>query len=89
MGLILKNECIRNELIEIEESLQKYVPSQGSSIHCILFRGDQLTASRARSCAEIRMNSEDPFGRLETLIPIAEDWHTFLVILKVTFSLNL
>ena len=89
LGVILKNETARSEMIEIEESLQKYVPVQGDKIHRLLFRGDQLTVCRARSCAELRINSDDVFGRLETFIPIAEDWHTFLVILKVIASLFL
>ena len=51
--------------------------------HQILFGGDQLTAARARGCAELRENSDSLTGRLKTLIPVPEDWHTQVTLLTV------
>lgn len=92
----MKNENKHSELIEIMEKLQQYVPVQdvdteegsinANSIHHILFGGDQLTAARARGCAELRINSDTPAGRLETLIPVAEDWHTTVTLLVVSLT---
>ena len=84
MGVILKNENIKSEVIDIMENLQQYVPAKGGAVHNLMFRGDQLTASRARACSDLRLNSDTAFGRLDTFVPIAEDWHTFLVLLNVS-----
>ena len=51
--------------------------------HRTLFGGDQLTVARARSAQCIRANEETAKDRLEGLIPVVEDWHTRVVLLKV------
>ena len=71
------NEDLSNE--DSEEAIQ--VPN--AVIHPILFGGDQLTAARARGAKSAKINSYDPFKRLDGLIPIAEDWHTKLNFLGV------
>ena len=76
-------------MIEIMETLQQYVPicmddSSDEVVHQILFGGDQLTAARSRGCAELRINSDTPTGRLKTLIPVPEDWHTLVTLLIVS-----
>ena len=43
--------------------------------HNILKGGDQLTVARARSSKRIRSNSLHSLDRLESLIPVFEDWH--------------
>ena len=87
LGVILKNENKKSEMIEIIETLQQYVPLTGADndqkAHQILFGGDQLTAARARGCAELRENSDSLTGRLKTLIPVPEDWHTQVTLLTV------
>ena len=52
--------------------------------HQLLFGGDQLTASRARGCKAIRMNSATDTEKLCGLIPVAEDWHTKVTLLEVS-----
>ena len=83
---MLKSEK-KSEMIEIIETLQQYVPlveePSGQNAHQIIFAGDQLTASRARGCAELRINSDTLTGRLSTLIPVSQDWHTTVTILTV------
>lgn len=53
-------------------------------VYPILFGGDQLSASRYRGSILIRKNSTTPSKRLEGLIPVAEDWHTEVILLKVS-----
>ena len=88
LGVILKNENLKSEMIEIMDELQGYAPistdSCGETVHQLLFGGDQLTAARARGCAELRINSDTPTGRLTTLLPVAEDWHTLVTLLTVS-----
>ena len=52
-----------------------------ATMHSILLRGDQLTASRARGARKARVNSDSPLSRFEGLIPCAEDWHAKMYIL--------
>ena len=96
----MKNENKYSEMIDVMSSLHKYVPvlktdswesSLDSSLeptketlHPLLFGGDQLTAVRARGCQELRINSDTATGRLQGLIPVAEDWHTTLTLLIVS-----
>lgn len=45
------------------------------SMYPLLFGGDQMTASRARSAKKVKRNSETPSKRLEGIVPVFEDWH--------------
>ena len=49
----------------------------------ILLGGDQLTVARARSCQFGRGNSDSALSKLSGLIPVAEDWHTGVILLTV------
>ena len=60
--------------------------SEHASLHKVLFGGDQLTAARARGALRTRGNSLSPLFRLEGLIPCAEDWHTQLNLIGVSYS---
>ena len=96
----MKNENKYSEMIDVMSTLHEYVPvlntdtSESSSqepmnetLHPLLFGGDQLTAARARGCQELRINSDTATGRLQGLIPVAEDWHTSLTLLTVSIML--
>ena len=81
-------------MIDVMETLQQYVPIQTSfsdvadlEVYQILFRGDQLTAVHARGCAELRINSDTGTGKLDTLIPVVEDWHTLLTLITVCYCI--
>ena len=54
------------------------------TFHKILFGGDQLTVARARGSQRIRINSETGVDRLQGLVPVAEDWHTLVILLGVS-----
>ena len=88
----MKNENKHSEMIDIMEEFHQYVPTvtddtddapQKSAEHKILFGGDQLTAARARGCRDLRLNSDSITGRLQGLVPVAEDWHTSVTLLSV------
>ena len=51
--------------------------------HRVLLGGDQLTVARARSCQLSRGNSDSSLSKLSGLIPVAEDWHTGVILLTV------
>ena len=44
-------------------------------------------AARARCAREARMNSDTVLGCLDGLLPVAEDWHTSVVLLNVVLQL--
>ena len=60
-----------------------------SSLNPILFGGDQLTASRARSAKKAKLNSVKSVTRFDGLVPVAEDWHTKLNFLTVSSIMSL
>lgn len=45
------------------------------------FGRDQLTTARAKACSELRINSDTPTGKLEAIVPTAEDRHTTVILL--------
>jgi hypothetical protein len=71
LGVILKNENILDEMIEILEVLNKYVPVMeeeaidlntskkfiSHTLHSLLFGGDQLTRKRIEFAIQLRQNS--------------------------------
>lgn len=95
LGVLPNCETKRSEMIKIMTTLQQYVPYlysktedlEKEAVHQILFGGDQLTAARARGCQEVRINSDTCIGQLTALRPVAEDWHTLVVLLTVRYIL--
>ena len=49
----------------------------------ILIGGDQLTCATVRGSQRIRGNSYSGRDRLEGLIPVSEDWHAKMCLMKV------
>ena len=47
-----------------------------------------MTAARTRGSKIIRMNSSNDSKLLSTLVPVAEDWHTKVVLLEVYLKYN-
>lgn len=95
LGVILKNENRLEEMVEILQDLQRYIPiastegGKKTSFHQVIFGGDQLTAKRARSAIRIRDNSISDVDRLQGFVPASEDWHTKVVFLEVSSSNNI
>jgi L1 cell adhesion molecule like protein len=49
----------------------------------ILFGGDQLTVTRARSAIGIRRTHDSDKEKLLGLIPVVEDWHARMALVQV------
>ena len=49
----------------------------------ILFGGDQLTVARIRGAQSLRDTHDKAIHRLEGVLPVIEDWHTRMTLLKV------
>lgn len=49
-----------------------------------LFGGDQLTVVRARGAIDIRDDHNPSSDKLRGLLPVIEDWHSRMTILKVS-----
>ena len=60
-----------------------------SSLNPILFGGDQLIASHARSAKKAKLNSVKSVTQFDGLVPVAEDWHTKLNFLTVSSIMSL
>ena len=51
--------------------------------HSVLFGGDQLTVTRIRGTQTLRDTQDKAIDRLEGVIPVVEDWHTRMTLMKV------
>ena len=77
-------------LVPTLESVQEIVVPNGSEIevdntqfHPILFGEDQLTVSRMRGTQTLRDTQDKPVDRFEGILPVIEDWHARMALLKV------
>jgi len=57
------------------------------NFHQTLLGGDQLTAARARSSCEARVDHGSSKRRLSGVLPVIEDWHSKMCYLKVSIYL--
>ena len=49
----------------------------------ILFGGDQLTASQIRGTQALRDTQSKRVDRFEGILPVVEDWHSRMTLMKV------
>ena len=52
----------------------------------ILLRGDQLTVARVRGTQALRQTEDTAVNHLQGLIPVIEDWHARMSLVKGTGS---
>ena len=99
LGVQFLNENKTHEMCSIMKNLHKYVPTRKyqktyqlpdkdfvcdeECYHRILFGGDQLTACRSRSVQSARCNDDQPVERLDGLLPVTEDWHARMTLMRV------
>ena len=67
----------------IDPETEESVPVTSQETHWILIGGDQLTVERIRGCRRSRHNADTIAGRLNEFIPVVEDWHSKVALLKV------
>ena len=84
LGVVTKNEQKLEDMIDIVEILQKYVPRtvRGKS-KVVFFHGDQLTCERLRGVKRARMQCDDPVKRFSTIVEVPGDWHALLTFYQV------
>ena len=54
----------------------------------ILFGGDQLTVARIRGTQIHRDTHDQRVDRFEGLVPVVEDWHSRMTLMKVSYAAN-
>ena len=99
LGVQLLNENKTDEMCLIMRNLHKYVLKKSYKVtyhldenvdcteecyHRILFGGDQLTVCRARGAQSARTNDDVSDERFDGLIPVTEDWHARMTLLRVS-----
>ena len=98
LGVLLKNEISYDDMTEILEHYQMYVPSLSCEKHIpntgvtedkqfltTLLGCDYLSVARARSAQLIRSTSELVKHTLAGILPVAEDWHAKVCFMEVNF----
>ena len=96
LGVLMKSEVNYEDMTDILEHYQKYVPSvpcetsipetgtvQDKKFLTTLVGGDYLTVARARGAQIIRSTSELTEDSLQGLFPVAEDWHAKVCLMEV------
>ena len=80
-----KDENVTEQMIDIIQHLQKYVPKTVSGIMMLLLLGgDQLSVERGESAQRAKMDSVTPDDRLEGFLWKSEDWHGHIISLQVS-----
>ena len=59
------------------------ITNDNTQLFPILFGGDQLTVARARGTQALRDTHDNPIDRLQGVVPVVEDWHARMALLKV------
>lgn len=72
------------EIVTLEDGTTRAVDN--SHFFHILMGGDQLTVARARGTAALRVTHDTPTERLSGIVPVIEDWHARLTLMKVLFT---
>ena len=82
-----------HQLVPVEEGIEeRTIKSTGAVaripvaiVHPLCMGGDQLTAARMRGARKSKVHEATVTKRLEGLVPVAEDWHTKMSILGVSY----
>ena len=61
----------------------EFYTTDDCALYPILCGGDLLTACRCRRAQSLCCNHESTVDRLEGLVPVFEDWHAKLTLVKV------
>lgn len=76
---------VQRELVDPET--EEVMTIEDHSFVTTLVGGDQLTTARARGALLIREDCDLGKDRLDGLLPVTEDWHAKLCLMKVTIVL--
>ena len=75
--------CANKEVSETYQLPEDDLVCNEECYHRILFGGDQLTVSRSCSAQGARCNDDQPVQRLDGLVPVTEDWHARMTLMRV------
>ena len=67
----------------IDPETNEAVTITSQQTHWLLIGGDQLTVERIIGCRRSRSNADVDSDKLKEFIPVVEDWHSKVAILKV------
>ena len=82
--MITKSEQKIEDMVDILEHVQKYVPVTANGVvHPLLFGGDQLTRERADGAKDAKLQSSSTMKKLRGILPKIEDWHARVVFMQV------
>ena len=87
LGVLLKNENKTEDMIEILDSAEKYVPKRDGKYEHIFLGGDQLTCERIQGAKKARCQSTTARDGLEGLSEKVEDWHALQAYYQVGMHL--
>ena len=88
LGIQLKNEAKLQDMAEILDDLNRYVPIQqidGVTLVPRIIFGDQLTIARIRGAAILRSPEVKEEHQLKQFVGVISDWHARLCFVTVCF----
>ena len=71
----------QQQTVTLQDGTERTV--DGTKYHQLLIGGDQLTVARVRGAASLRITHDTAFERLTGVVPVIEDWHGRLTLVKV------
>ena len=88
LGVIAANPSKTEGVIKILESYQKYVPEVDGEPYQLVCHVDGGAFERMIDAARARSNAPTPRGRLQALVPSAQEFHKRGILIQVR-TLNL
>lgn len=90
MGVLKKNECKNEDMVDICKFLHQYVPGHDtdsqSKLSKLLSGGDYLSFERHKQAQMSLKDDENPSLRLEGLVPKMEEFHNQAEFLRVCIN---
>lgn len=84
MGILEKDENITEQMIEVMQHLQQYVPkTNDGKLIPIMLGGDALSVERGEAASQARMDAITDEDTLEGFTWKSEDWHGHVISLQV------
>ncbi|XP_071137079.1 uncharacterized protein [Mytilus edulis] len=88
LGILEKDENIMEQMIEIMEHLQQYVPTtENGKMIPLLLGGDALSVERGDGAQRARQDARTPEQRLDGYLWKSEDWHGHIISLQESFNM--
>ncbi|CAC5384007.1 unnamed protein product [Mytilus coruscus] len=88
LGILEKDENITEQMIQVVEHLQQYVPgTKDGKMIPILLGGDALSVERGEAASRARLDAITAEDRLDGFIWKSEDWHGHVISLQESYNL--